>query len=271
MTVKMYRETGKIEPRTRRMGRITAAAILLILAAGLGLASQNVPPLPKAESILDTFVEKAGGRAAFEKIVSRRTKAELKMPLLAEPGEVTVLVTKAGPYRSVVDTKAIGRFEYGCNGPVVWDINPISGARILEEGEARRFRFLYGLDIPMRWREFFKKVECLGIVRVADKPAFQVQALSHDDYAVTYYFDQASGLLVKIEYPMQTLTGPGKQEIFLNDYRAVSGVLFPYLQVRREAGREMTLTFKSVDYNVEVPEDTLALPEAIRKLSRTGK
>jgi hypothetical protein len=106
---------------------------------------------------------------------------------------------------------------------------------------------------------------------VADKPAFQVQALSHDDYAVTYYFDQASGLLVKIEYPMQTLTGPGKQEIFLNDYRTVSGVLFPYLHVRREAGREMTLTYTSVDNNVEVPEDTLALPEAIRKLSRTGK
>jgi hypothetical protein len=256
-------------------GRIAAGASILLVFLALGAvragASQTAPPLPRAESLLDAFVEKAGGAAVFEKIVSRRTKAELKMALLPDPGDVTSTVTKAGPYRVVVDTKAIGRIEYGSDGPVVWEINPVSGARILEEGEARRFRLLNGLDIPTRWREIFKKVDCLGIVAVADQPAFQVLALSRDDYAVTYYFDLASGLLVKIEYPMQTLTGPGKQEIFLSDYRAAGGVLFPYTQVRREAGREMTLTFKSVEYNVEVPEGMLALPEAIRKLSREGK
>ena len=70
---------------------------------------------------------------------------------------------------------------------------------------------------------------------------------------------------------METLTGPGRQEILLSDYRAANGALFPHLQVRREAGREMTLVFKSVEYNIDIPEGTLALPEAIRKLGPIGK
>ena len=105
MTVKMYRESGNREPRVHRRGIVPAAVILMILATGLGMASQIVPPLPKAESILDAFVEKAGGRAAFDKISNRRATAVLKMALMPAPGEVTSTVTKAGPYRSVVETQ----------------------------------------------------------------------------------------------------------------------------------------------------------------------
>jgi len=274
MTTKTLRKSKTGESRAPR-GRIAAGASILLVFLAIGAvredASQTAPPLPKAESLLDSFVEKAGGRAVFEKIVSRRTTAELKMSVMPVPGEVMSTTTKAGPYRVVVDTKAIGRIEYGSDGPVVWEINPVTGPRILEGSEARRYRLLNGLDLPMRWREIFKKVECTAIVPVADKPAFQVQALSLEDYPVTYYFDQVSGLLVKIEYPMETLAGPGKQEIFLSDYRAVNGVLFAHLQVRREAGREMTLVFKIVEYNIDIPEGTLALPDAIRKLGRIGK
>jgi hypothetical protein len=147
----------------------------------------------------------------------------------------------------------------------------MSGPKIWEGMESKRFQFLYSLDLPMRWREVFKKVECTGLETVEERPAFRVAAVSLDDYPVTYYFDQVSGLLVKIEYPMESTNGQSLQEIILRDYRSVDGTLFPYIQIRRELGREMTLTFKSVEYNVEIPEGTLALPEAIRRISKTGK
>jgi len=261
-------KTGKSGRKRGRAG--LAAFSLLILGVVLAAVGQTTP-LPKAESILDDFVQKSGGRAVFDKIANRRTTSTMKLSVLPGPAEVTTILTKTGPYRVVVESQAIGKVEYGSDGRTVWEINPIAGPQIKEGLEKKRFQCLYGLDLPMRWREVFKKVECRGLETVAEKPAFKVQAFSLDDYPVTYYFDQASGLLVKIEYPMETTTGQSLQEIFLSDYRTVDGTLFPYLQVRRELGREMTLTFKSVEYNVDIPEGALALPGAIRKISKTGK
>ena len=265
-------KTGKIDGKRGRAS--LWAFLLLILGATLAAAGQNTgqtPPLPKAESILDAFVEKSGGRAVFDKIINRRTTSTMKLSVLPAPAEVTTIVTKAGPYRCVVNSQAFGKVEFGSDGRTVWEINPMTGPKIYEGMESKRFQFLYGLDLPMRWREVFKKVEYTGLETVEERPAFKVQAVSLDDYPVTYYFDQASGLLVKIEYPMETTIGQSLQEIFLLDYRSVGGTLFPYLQIRRELGREMTLTFKSVEYNAEIPEGTFALPEAIRKISKTGK
>ncbi|MCJ7588029.1 MAG: hypothetical protein MUQ00_09050 [Candidatus Aminicenantes bacterium] len=257
-------KTGKIG---RKRGRAGLAAFSPLLLGAILSAAGQTAPLPKAESILDAFVEKSGGRAVFDKIVNRRTTSTMKLSVLPAPAEATAILTKAGPFRVVVNSQAIGKVEYGSDGRVVWEINPMFGPKIWEGMESKRFRFLYGLDLPMRWREVFKKVECTGLETVAEKPAFKVQAFSLDDYPVTYYFDQASGLIVKIEYPMETTTGQGLQEIILSDYRTVDGTLFPFLQIRRELGREMTLMFKSVEYNVDIPVGTLALPEAIRKIS----
>lgn len=268
------RESRSGGARAARGNAVAVASILLAclaLGAAGAVAGQSEAPLPKAESLLDAFVEKAGGPAVYEKIANRRTKADLKMSIMPFPGEVTSTVTKAGPFRVVVETKAVGRIEYGSDGRVVWEINPVTGPRILAGSEAQRYRLLYSLDPLMRWREVYKKVECTGSATVADRLAFKVLAVSRDDYPVTYYFDQASGLLAKIEYPMETLAGPGLQQVFLSDYRTVEGALFPYLQVRKEAGREMTLTFSSVEFNVDVPADLLTLPEAIRTLARGGK
>jgi len=261
-------KTGEIGGKRGRAG--LGAFLLLILGAKLAAAGQT-PPLPKAESILDAFVEKSGGWAVFDKIANRRTTSTMKLTVLPAPAEVTTILTKAGPFRVVVNSKVIGDIEFGSDGRTVWEIIPMSGPQIKEGMERKRYQFLYSLDLPMRWREVFKKVECIGLETVEERPAFKVTAVSLDDYPVMYYFDQVSGLLVKIEYPMETAVGPGLQEVFLRDYRSVDGTLFPYVQIRREFGREMTLTFNSVEYNVEIPEGTFALPEAIRKISRTGK
>jgi len=135
----------------------------------------------------------------------------------------------------------------------------------------QRFKILYGLDLPIRWREVFKKVEYGGLEPVGGKLAFKIQALTLEDFPVAYYFDQDSGLLVKIEYSLELATGPSLFTVLLSDYRSAGGILFPFTQVRREAGREMSLTFKSVEFNVEIAPDAFALPEAIQKLQKAGQ
>jgi len=270
-TERLGRESGA---RPRKIGPGAVAALLLfltgaMLAAG-GQAGEEKPKLPQAAAILDAYVEKAGGRTAFDAISNRRTVSKMTLAGFNAPAEVATIVTRAGAFRCVVDSPAFGKIEYGSDGKTVWEINPISGPQIKEGSENRRFRALYSLDLPMRWREAFKSVECTGLDAVDGKPAYKLMAVTPEDYAVTYYFDAATGLPAKIEYPVETATGRSKQEIFLSDHRSAAGLMFPFSQMRREAGREMTLAFTKVEYNVEIPEGTFALPEAIAKIRKAG-
>jgi hypothetical protein len=256
----------------KKIGLAAFFVIILGLVPGGGAkAAGQTPSLPKAESILDVFVEKSGGRAAIDRIENRRTTAKMTLSMLPAPAEVTTYVTKTGSFRCVVDSPAIGRIEYGSDGRTVWEIVPMTGPQIKAGTERKRFQSLYGLDLPARWRDVFKRVECAGLEAVNGKQAYKVDAVKSDEYTISYFFDRETGLLVKIEYPMETVLGRGVQEVDLSDYRDAAGGLFPYRQFRKESGREMTLVFTSVEYNVEIPEGTFALPEAIRKIAGPGR
>jgi hypothetical protein len=255
--------------------KLSLAAFLMIMpgvfSGGGAPAAGQTLSLPKAESILDDFVEKSGGREAVGRIANRRTTATMTMSMLPGPAKVTTYVTASGPFRCTIESPAVGRIEYGSDGTTVWEVVPMTGPRIKEGMERMRFQSLYGLDLPARWRTAFKAVECAGLETVGDRPAYKVVAVKPDGYTVTYFFDRETGLPAKISYPMETALGLSVQEIILDDYRAAAGTIFPHRQVRKESGREMTLTFTGVEYNVDIPEGTFALPEAVLKPKRPGK
>lgn len=234
------------------------------------MAEKQHDPLPKAKTLFENYIKKTGGQAAYDQIRNRLTKSVMQMSIPAMSAEVTSQLTRSGPYHVSVDSP-MGKIEYGSDGQTVWETNPMSGPRIREGQERLRFLSLYGLDLPARWRQAFKKVICTGKETIDGKSAFRIEAFTRTDFQLTYYFDQTSGLLVKIELPMETMAGKGIQEILLGDYRRVDGILFPHSQVRKEAGREMNITIKSVTHNVEIPANEFALPEAVRKIAGSGQ
>ncbi|MCX6557725.1 MAG: DUF620 domain-containing protein [Candidatus Aminicenantes bacterium] len=255
---------------TRRYAIAPRILALLLLMVFPLLAGKQSDPLPKAKTLFENFIQKTGGQAAYDRILSRLTKSVMQMSVPAMTAEVTSRLTRSGPYHVVVDSP-MGKIEYGSDGQTVWESNPMTGSRIREGRERLRFLSLYGLDLPARWRQAFKKVICTGKEAIDGKSVFRVEALTGADFQLTYYFDQTSGLLVKIELPLETMAGQGIQEILLGDYRRVDGILFPHSQVRKEAGREMIITIKSVTHNVEIPANEFALPEAVRKIAGSGQ
>jgi len=252
-----------------------AGSILLLLSLGAVLpadrAAGQTPTASKAEAILDAYVEKCGGRAAFEKIVSRRTTSTASMSMLPAPMDVTTVTATNGRFHTVIKSASVGTVEYGSDGRTVWEINPLVGPQVKKGADEHRFRLFYNLNSLVRWRETFKKVEYLGEATVDGKPALKVAAAVQDDYVVTFSFDQASALLLMMESPVETATGRSVEETRYGDYRRVDGILFPFRQVRKGLGPEMTLTFKTVEYNADIPDSEFSLPEVIARIAGGGK
>jgi hypothetical protein len=252
-----------------RVAAPRALALLLLMVLPLTAARPH-DALPEAKALFKDFIKKTGGQAAYDKIQNRLTQSLMRMTVPAMTAEVRSQLTRTGPYHVVVDLP-MGKIEYGSDGRTVWETSPMSGPRIKEGRERLRFLCLYGLDLPAHWRQAFKKISCTGMDVLDGKSAYRVEAVSGADFPVTYYFDRASGLLAKIEFPVETMAGQGTQEILLGDYRRVDGILFPYSQIRKEAGREMALTYQRVSHNVAIPASEFALPEAIQKLIDPGQ
>jgi hypothetical protein len=269
---KMTDKIGCHAPTNGPQLRAAAPGILalILLAVFPLMAAKPCESQPEAKALFEDFIKKTGGQAAYDKIQSRLTQSVMRMTLPVMTAGVTSQLARSGAFHVVVDSP-MGKIEYGSDGRTVWETSPMSGPRIREGRERLRFLSLYGLDLPAHWRQAFKKISCTGMDVLDGKSAYRVEAVTGADFPITYYFDRASGLLVKIEFPVETMAGQGTQEILLGDYRRVDGILFPYSQVRKEAGREMTLTYQRVSHNATIPANEFALPEAIQKLIGPGQ
>lgn len=252
-----------------------AGSFLLLLALAAVLPADRsagqTPTASKAEAILDAYVEKCGGRAAFEKIVTRRTTSTASISLLPAPMDATSVTVRNGRFHTLITSASIGTIEYGSDGRIVWEINPLTGPHVKKGADEHRFRLLYDLNSLARWRETFKKVEYLGEATVDGKPSLKLAATTQDDYVVTFNFDEASALLLMMEFPVDTATGGRLEEVRFGDYRRVDAVLFPFRQVRKGVGPELTLIFKTVEHNADIPDSEFSLPEVIARIAGGGR
>ena len=105
--------------------------VLLVLAALLGaftLAAAD--EVPKAEAVLDRYLEVTGGKAAYEKVHSEVTKGTMEVAGRGIKGALQSF--QAEPYLeyTVVDLEGIGKVESGSDGDVFWERSAVTPARM---------------------------------------------------------------------------------------------------------------------------------------------
>ena len=85
---------------------------------------------------------------------------------------------------------------------------------------------------------------------------------------VNLYFDDKSGLLVRVVRWNQTLVGPVPSEINYGDYRTVAGIQMPFTWTATQTYMQMTITLREVSVNVPVDASRFAKPREFRAGNR---
>jgi len=98
---------------TRFMRIIGAGALAGILAAAQSL--------PKAEIILDRYVEVTGGKAAYEKHTRQTMTGTISFPEQGLSGKLTRYAMAPDKEYSVVELGPLGKIESGFNNGVAWE------------------------------------------------------------------------------------------------------------------------------------------------------
>jgi hypothetical protein len=234
--------------------------------AGLPLLAAE--EAPKAEGILERFIEVTGGKAVYEKIHNELSKGTIEFMGRGIKGTLVSYEAEGHLEYSVADASGVGKMESGSDGNVFWERSAIAGPRI-KTGEEREEIARAGIFQPyLNWRKIYEKAELAGSEVVDGDDCYKIVLTPKVGKPVSQFFSKKSGLLLKTSSVHATQMGDIPAEAFLRDYKASSGILISFARLERFAGQEIQIHLDSVEFNAEIPKERFELPDDIKALVR---
>jgi hypothetical protein len=238
-------------------------SVFLALPVALVFAAED--PLPKAETVLDRYIEATGGKAAYEKVRSSVASGTIEVPAQNLSGPITIYRSEGRSY-TVSELPGVGRIEEGVSGDVAWQKTESQGARLKQGEEKANSVRGARLDAEANWRKYYRHVETAGIEAVHGKPCYRVVVTPAEGAPQTRYYDRATGLLARAALIVKSPMGEIQAENDFNDYRASGGILSPRRITQRVMGRELVIRIDKLEYNPDVPKGRFDPPAEVQAL-----
>jgi len=222
--------------------------------------------LPKAETILDKYVDAVGGKATFEKHRTEVMHGSVDFTGRGVKGKMTVYQSAPDQNLSILELEGIGRIESGSNGDVAWDNSAIQGPRVKSGSEKVDALRDGTFNAPVYWRKLYAKAETTASETVEGHECYKVVLTPKEGSPTTHWYDKKSGLLIKTTATRTTPMGEITVDVIADDYRKEGDVLAPHKMTNRVSGTEFQILVESVEFNVDLPKDRFDLPPEIKAL-----
>ena len=213
--------------------------------------------LPTADELIAKFVQAAGGDAALRKISSRYEKGT--MSFFGREVAIEIFDKAPGKRFSVThlpDGDSITDFD----GETGWLAAPHRPTREMPGVDLAGARMDADLQLPLHLKELFGDLLPARPEKVGDRDTYQLVAENAGQPRGRLYFDQQSGLLVRLIRYSDSPLGLNPLRIDYADYRAVDGVQIPFRwTMARPAGR-FTIQLTSVEQNIAIDDGKFAKP-----------
>ena len=226
-------------------------------------ASGNAAAAPTVDDIINKYLAAAGGADAMKTITSRTMKGTLS----AMGNETAIdLYTKAPNKRvSVAHMSPTSDSYTAFDGTVGWLATTGRPAREMSPAEA----FASSLDadfyLVADLKQIFPQIRRGRVTEINGSPCEMISASKPGEPPVNLYFDQQSGLLIRMVRYSQTPMGRMPTQIDYADYRDAGGVKIPWRWTLARANGRFTIQLKEVKENVAIDDSKFTKPEGEMK------
>ncbi len=242
-----------------KMGALTRCSTLIALAASLAFAAD----LPTGESLLQRYIDRSGGAAAYAQAKNMSSSGTVEMAGRNISGTVTIFEEGEKSYTSM-EFPGIGKVEEGYDGETAWEDSALEGPRILEGDEKASAKRAATLALITSWREVYTDAHTVGEADVDGKPAWKVEMTPNEGRPETFFFDKESGLLVRISAVLSTVMGEIATESTMSDFRPVDGILTPFVMTEKAMSQNIVMRFSKIAYNADIPPNRFDLPAEVK-------
>jgi len=257
-------------------------AAVLAAACGGGVkgpagapVGQNTQPgagagveLTTAEAVLEASIAAQGGRERMGKLRAVRQVGTFAIPQMSIKGALTIVAAPPRSSLRTVELPGLGKSSQGVSGDVAWEVDPITGSRVID-GEERAQLLRDGtFNAALAWKELYPKAELLGVVDLAGRPVYKVVLTAADGDTQTRYFAKDTLLPAGVEMVARSQLGKVPLMMELSDWRDVGGIKYPHKLTRKEGPRTIEIRIDKIELDPALDPQTFALPPEIAALPK---
>jgi outer membrane lipoprotein-sorting protein len=216
----------------------------------------------QATQVLDKYLEAIGGAAALAKLTSFTAKGTYSGFDTGHKEVPVDIYAKAPNQRTWIVHMPDGDSYRVFDGKNAWFAGPDSPAPIvtLTSGNLDRYRLEAMLAFPGTIKTAFSSWK-VGRTAIDDNPVTIVQGSNPGGLLpVNFYFDNKSGLLVRMLRWNLTPLGPVPTQIDFDEYEEVAGVKMPMTWTASQTFMQMTIKLEDFQPNAAVPASRFVQP-----------
>ncbi len=222
---------------------------------------------PTAEQLLEKYVQAAGGTAAIEKITSRVMKGTIDVGGKSLPIDIySKDPDKRISFTHMPDGDSITAFDghEGWLGTTGRPVHEMHGS------ELDAASMDADLHLATHLKAMFSAMRVEGMEKLGDHEAYVVVGERAGKTPIRLYFDEQSGLLLRLVRFGETALGWLPTQIDYADYRDTNGVKIPRRWTLARPSGRFTIQVSEVQQNVSVDDAKFAKP-ASEKPKGPGK
>jgi len=214
---------------------------------------------PTADQLLDTHIQAIGGTAAIDKISSRVMKGSIDFGRKSLPIDIYAKdPEKQFSLTHMPNVDNVTAFD----GKEGWLGTPGRPLREMHGSDLDGAAIDADLHLATDLKQMFSKLQVQGTEKVDDHPTRVVIGERQDNTPIRLYFDEHSGLLVRLVRFGETALGWLPTQIDYADYRDVNGVKVPYRWTLARPSGRFTIQVSEMQQNVPVDDAKFVKPEA---------
>jgi photosynthetic reaction center cytochrome c subunit len=213
--------------------------------------------LPTAGQLIDGYIQALGGAAAIEKITSRTEKGMVHFHGQIGTAEV---FTQAPGKQVVVRHLPEGDSVAAFDGRTGWFSLPGRPTRDMQDSDKEAAETDADLHFALHVRQLFPELRVEYPEMIGDRQANVLSCIREGRPPVKLYFDQESGLLVRLVRYTDSPLGRNPTQIDYANYRDIDGVQVPFRVTSSEPGSISTLQVDAVQQNIPIDDARFAKP-----------
>jgi photosynthetic reaction center cytochrome c subunit len=214
------------------------------------------PVLPPADQLLDKCLAAIGGEAALEKVTSRVEKGKINANGQQLPIEV---YAKAPDKRISIMHLPNGESVTAFDGKQGW-LSNAGHPHMMTAAENDAARIDSDLYFAMHVKNLYKKFTVAPGEKIDGHDTYLVLGRNEGQPPLRLYFDQQTGLLLRLVRYAETALGRNPTQIDYADYRDADGVKIPYRWTLARPGNRFTIQVDQVQQNVPVEDAKFTPP-----------
>jgi photosynthetic reaction center cytochrome c subunit len=228
-------------------------------AMGEAKPGEGARDKPSADTLLDKYLKAVGGAAAIEKITTRVMTGTISFG----NRNVAIDIYSKDPDKRISfahtpDGDSVTAFD----GREGWLGFPGRPAREMHGSELDAAAMDADLHFAAHLKGMFSEAQVHGAEKIGDHDAYLVIGRREGKPPLRLYFDEQSGLLVRLVRYGETPLGRMPTQIDYADYREAGGVKIPFRWTLARPSGRFTIQVSEVKQNVPVDEAKFAKPPA---------